>query len=369
VKIAFVSLSGLPYHVAGVSGAYGGAEAQMAVLASALRGRGHEVVLIVTDYDDAAKQGRRLTDLPLLNAYNRRDGIPGLRFFTPRWRGLDRAIADANADVVFTMCADMGTGQVAHSCRRRGTAFVFATASDSDVDPAKVRLGVRAKFLYEWGLRRADRIITQHTRQAALLEQKYGLLSTPIPLGVELPAGTAEPSDPPYVLWLGTLRRVKRPDRWLDLAERFPGTRFVMAGGRAASEPQVFDETAARARSLANVDFRGPVEDIADVLTGAWVLLNTSDVEGFPTTFLEAWARGIPVVSLFDPDGLVARHRLGWIAEDDAGLERDLGTCLGDRILRDAAGARARDYVVREHAPEAVAERVEAVLTAAVQRR
>jgi glycosyltransferase involved in cell wall biosynthesis len=44
---------------------------------------------------------------------------------------------------------------------------------------------------------------------------------------------------------------------------------------------------------------------------GASLLCCTSRLEGFPTTFLEAWSVGLPVVTTFDPDGLVAAHELG----------------------------------------------------------
>ena len=36
------------------------------------------------------------------------------------------------------------------------------------------------------------------------------------------------------------------------------------------------------------------------------MLLSTSDFEGFPNTFLEAWSVGLPIVSTFDPDTVFA---------------------------------------------------------------
>lgn len=368
MKIALVSLSGLPVHVDGVEGAFGGAETQTAVLGEALRRRGHDAIVIVTDYDERSPLPRR-TALPLANAYRRRAGVPGLRFFHPRWTGLHRAIARLRPDVVFQMCAGAGTGQIAWTCRRIGAAFVFATASDSDVDPRRLRLGARDRRFYEYGLRRADRVVTQHARQAEQLLVHYGVRSTPIPLGAELPAAISAPDEPPTVAWLGTLRRVKRPERWLDMAERFPAVPFVMAGARASLEPGIFDAAKERAGRLGNVRFLGPVPSVEAVLHGAYLLLNTSEVEGFPTTFLEAWGRGIPVVSYFDPDGLVARHGLGAIAGDAEEMARLLAEYLGDRAARDAAGRRARSYVERTHAPDAVAERIEAVLREAVAAR
>ena len=116
MKIAFVSLSGLSCHVAGAPGARGGAEVQTSLLAEAMRDRGHEVAVVVTDYDGEARRAPRLTDLPLVNAYNINAGLPGARFLAPRWTGLHRALASIDADVVFQMCAAAATVQLADAC-------------------------------------------------------------------------------------------------------------------------------------------------------------------------------------------------------------------------------------------------------------
>ena len=81
-----------------------------------------------------------------------------------------------------------------------------------------------------------------------------------------------------------------------------------------------------------------------------------------PNTFLEAWAREVPVVSLgIDPDGVIARLGLGRVADPDeapAILER----FLQDGAARREAGHRARAHVTLRHALPAVLDRYQDLL-------
>ena len=103
-----------------------------------------------------------------------------------------------------------------------------------------------------------------------------------------------------------------------------------------------------RAQGVANVTVHGAAsrDRVTVFYHNAACLCNTSDYEGFPNTFLEAWSWGLPVVSMFDPDSLLAGKNLGLAVADIPGdgqrdpfayrLSRALGRNLPQRppILR-----------------------------------
>jgi glycosyltransferase involved in cell wall biosynthesis len=62
---------------------------------------------------------------------------------------------------------------------------------------------------------------------------------------------------------------------------------------------------------------------LGDLLGESWILVNTAEREGLPTSFLEAFAHGCAVLSRVNPDDLVRQY--GEVVATDAfgdGLER-----------------------------------------------
>ncbi len=354
MKICFVGIENLPV----LAPEYGqhniaGEGVQQTLLGRALARRGHNVSMVVWDYGQA--DGAEWEGIRVFKAYRPNAGIPVLRFVHPRWTGMWSAMARADADLYYTSCAGMHVGLVALFCRRHRKRFVFRAASDTDCGRSRLLVRfARDRWLYEYGLRRADAILVQSVSQAESLAHCYGLAGRVAGMLVEnLQPAAARDID---VLWVSNIRRVKRPDRILELAERLPEVRIHMVGGPLPGEESLFRDVRDTAAAKTNLTFHGRLSyRDADHLYGrAKVLVNTSDVEGFPNSYLQAWIKGVPVVTLIDPDRIIERERLGVAVGSAAQIPAAVRHLLGDPTAWDAASDRCRAFMAREHGEDKV---------------
>ena len=121
------------------------------------------------------------------------------------------------------------------------------------------------------------------------------------------------------------------------------------------------------ARRLANFSYDGPasLDDVNRLLDSAHVFVNTSVAlgEGFPNTFIQAWLRGTPVLSLeVDPDSLLADGNLGLCSENSSDqMVRNLQSLLGDPARLTTMGAFVRDEALRRFGSQNL-ERIQRLL-------
>jgi glycosyltransferase involved in cell wall biosynthesis len=163
------------------------------------------------------------------------------------------------------------------------------------------------------------------------------------------------------------LRHHKRPDLLVEIARSMPEASFVVCGGPTTymTSPEYSEKVIADLRSLPNVDFLGRLapDKAHEIIANAAVLLSTSDEEGFPNTFAQAWSNGTPVVSLrIDPDRIIERYGLGAISGSVEQAARDIGGLLRCPRRRGEIGERAREFVVQNYSARAVVETFETAL-------
>jgi glycosyltransferase involved in cell wall biosynthesis len=335
----------------------GGESVQHVLLAQAWRDLGLDVSMIVRDHG----QGRVSTvnGIRAIAAFKREDGIPVLRFAHPRLTGLIGAMHEADADVYYQSPSAAATGFTAWFCRRFGKRSLIRIASDLGCIPGKQLIRYwRDRRIYEYGLRHADIIVAQTEHQRALLKQHYGLPSEVINMIAEIPPLPTVPQDID-VLWVANLRPVKRPEILFELALRAPHLKFVLAGGALPGTESYYETMMSEASKLPNLVVLGavPYAQVGELFDRARLCVNTSSMEGFPNTFLQAWARAVPVVSFFDPDSLIKRLNLGRAVTTTDDMSRAIDELIREEGLRRAMGQRAREFCVGQFSASQVANR------------
>ena len=315
----------------------GGAELQQLLIGEELVKRGHRVSYMTLDHGQGlvAQEG----DFQIIATYKPGEGVPFLRFFYPRLPKLWSALCRSDADIYYLRCAGFLIAPVTLWCRLNRRKVMFCGANDPDFDPDKLKLSPRDKFLFFWGLKRCDAVVVQNKKQQELLKRNFGRQGVVISNGFAGVNGMIAKGN--FILWVATIKPHKRPEIFIELAKRFPNERFIMVGGMYKRQKSFYEGIVERAKTVPNLEFKGflPLEEVEKLFTQTKVFVNTSEHEGFPNTFLQAWRRGIPVLSLLDPDHLLSDNpSLGKFVpapvELDQGLKDILNQPDGERAVQ-----------------------------------
>lgn len=282
----------------------GGAEVQQAVQMRALVQAGYRVSVLVKDYgqpDFLVHDGIEIYKIPA----ERKRGIKGLRFIYPRMTDVLRLLIKLSPDIVMvqTACEQVAAASLyARTYRKR---FVYLGAADFDFLRGKLPLmPLRDTVLYRSGLRGAHGVIVQNVNQRETLRQNFGKGSVIIQNCYEEAEARPGRFDG-NVLFAGTIKEIKQPLIFVELARAVPDRQFVMCGGAGVTpDAQAYYEMVkAKAEEVPNLRFVGyvPFAEIGAYFDGAALSVNTSVSEGLPNTFMQAWIRGVPTVSFVRP--------------------------------------------------------------------
>jgi glycosyltransferase involved in cell wall biosynthesis len=241
-------------------------------------------------------------------------------------------------------------------CRKQGVSGLVHLAHTKDLRPVSVELNFIKNNLRRCGnrkiLKQVRRIIAQSNDQGRLLYRYFQrrpdlVVSNAHPL----PEAEIRKNPQRQVIWVANWKKMKQPGIFLQLARRcrdLPVT-FLMVGSQSQKRwvRQVLarNPVSPRLRILSEQS----LEQVNNHLTGAHILVNTSRYEGFPNTFIQAWMRKVPVVSLsVDPDRVLQKNGIGFRSGSFEKLVADTRQLIRDDRLRKDMGERARIYA-HEH--------------------
>lgn len=235
-----------------------------------------------------------------------------------------------------------------------GAKVVFMGASDRDFEPGKELIlgsGINPK-LYHRAIRNISCFVTQNQQQAENLLKYYGKQSVIIP-NIWISQTTNENKETGYAaLWVANLRRLKRAEWFIGLAQKLPQYRFAMVGG--VSEQDYYDRIKAEVENISNLEFFGPqsLNAVNALLSKSKLLVCTSEFEGFPNTFLQAWSESVPVISTVNPSGVITEYGLGKVVVDEDELLRTTEEILISTTLYEQYKQNINDYFFAHHDAE-----------------
>lgn len=337
----------------------GGGELQIALLAKALIKLGHKVVFV--DYniqeDYTTEDGIRVH---CIKGYN--EGIRMLRTFR-RFKLIYMSLREQEADAYYCRIRDFRHILAYWASRKVKARFILALASDLDVKSVSTRLkylyfadtvglwwffnGILSEIVYSWLLHNSDLILAQHDGQKNILVKKNIkciVLHNMIEINKIPSYAYATHEDFCYV---GSLDKRKGFVDFYNLVKVSSTSTFKIIGSPRDKTGELYCE---KLRMFNNVTFLGRMnhQHTLSQISNSKALISTSPMEGFPNIFIEAWACGIPVLSLFvDPGEIIEKEGLGYVANGELTL---LSTAMEAIKTTPEDTNRMKAYVMKNHA-------------------
>lgn len=338
----------------------GGTEVQTYLMAAGLAATGcYHVSYVTTDIDESETlEGVRVVRI----SRSTEDGQCSFEEFA-------RTLDSESPDLVFEVGRSQFTCHAARYCSDHGIPFIFRVSSEISCrrlreiprvfgeyslrkafNPLRMAKALTVDWRTFEAMKKASVIIAQTGTQQKILQRSFDREIVRFRNLHEVPAEESIVKDEtPMVLWLASIKSVKRPRLFLEMCKQLHGRgcRVVMAG-RMSEEGfrKEVEDLAAKGvlEYLESVTF----EESNALLTRARVFVLTSKYEGLPNTVIQAWLRRTPTVSLgVDPDGMIAQNGLGasvTTVDDAVGAIVEL---LQDGSKYERAARAARQFAIR----------------------
>jgi len=259
-------------------------------------------------------------------------------------------------DIIYTRGANAYCLTAALYANKNNCKIVWHIAHDRDVIPVQYEKIISKPFsliekkIIEYGLMHSNCIIGQTRHQAMLIKKNYTKKCDYI-IGNwhPIPDNPTKQRSTINILWIANWRPFKQPEIFIRLAQEIghlPNTRFIMIGRNT-------EYSEIKAKAIANnVETLGelPNAQVNTLLSRSHLLINTSQMEGFSNTFIQAWMRKVPVISLqVDPDNILQKMGMGFCSGNFTQLVQDTELLLKNHKLREEMGQKSRDYALQHH--------------------
>jgi len=337
----------------------GGGELQIALLAKALSKCGHEIVIL--DYQ-TSEDFVTVDGIKVIKINGKNNGIPIIGTFFKILPQFYRTLVDQQADIYYSRIRDFRHIIVYWAAKKIKAKFVLGIASDLDVLNFSMRLkyhylanytglwgiinGLGIEIVYPFLTRKSDMVLVQHAGQQTILNKK-GITSK---IFLNLFAPEKIPSihkqNNNVFVHVGELQKRKGFIEFFEVVKKSPDHFFKVIGQPSGKSGFLYFE---ELKSLENSTLSGRLSHSQTMqeIANSTALISTSPMEGFPNIFLESWACGVPVLSLYvDPGGIIEKNDLGVVAHGKMDI---LLNALDTINQNDEFKSRSQAYVENNH--------------------
>jgi glycosyltransferase involved in cell wall biosynthesis len=343
----------------------GGAQRQQYIISKELKNKGHQISFIVGDFGqnsvETIDQIKFINGAPTQSSNVLSDGKSLIELV---W-----SMSTANSDLYLVRGSPKLATATYYIAQMLRKPFIFRLANDSDVDPQYLeeKYSKPMRYLFQNTISGAAEVMVQTNRQKNMLKQRMDINPLVVPNGYDVPPSEelVPHKDREGILWVGSSdQEQKKPERFLELADQLPNKSFKMISKPLPTDKGYHKILQQKAEKRSNLLFLGEISPnkVHKHYQKAKFLVNTSDYEGFPNTFLEAWRYETPVISLyFDPDDLLKSTDIGIHSEDMTNMIDDvvyLNESVDERMKMGKAG---RNHVVENHSLERVVDKYEKI--------
>jgi glycosyltransferase involved in cell wall biosynthesis len=342
IKFCFVMPKTYPLFNPEVNSVFGGAEVDLYYLSTELaKDDRFDVSFIVADYGQDDVESNE--DVAVIKSLNfKENAFAGA---IKVWHAMKKA----DADIYMLKTASPGVPLAKLFCLIYKKVFTYRTAHRRECDGTYLKEHWLLGKGFLWAVRRARVVFAQNQADAELLEKTANVKSIVIPNGHRFCATPTTEKD--CILWVGRTVEFKKPKLFLELAKKFPAEKFVMICQQATGDDR-YEEFVAVAETIDNLQFHRRVDfhRIDEYFARAKVLVNTSDTEGFPNTFIQACKAATPILSLnVNPDDFLDKYGCGVCCDGDMDKMTEQLKVLAETQTGAEMGASARKYVEQTH--------------------
>lgn len=337
----------------------GGAELQISYFVKAAIDAGHEVHYI---YEEKKKPIQNKLGL-YLHPLNK---IKDPKFCGKGWfkyrKAIYKVLDSVKPDAIYTRLGSSWIDIASQYAKKHNKFHIHALASDIDVKRRVLSsifpfYNPIENYLINRGLKHTQIAIAQNEFQKKAFAKRFKgqciLINQMTPSVSE--SSIIKTNEVVKILWIGNFKTLKRPELFVDLAKKMESyshqIKMEMYGRAPANYNALLDEI----NRIPWLEYKGdvPTDVILAQLSNSHLLVNTSLYEGFSNTFVQAWMRKVPVISMgSNPNCVFDNYNVGFYVPNENKLVSVISNLIEHQELLGKMAVDSYKYAIEHHSLE-----------------